>query len=101
MTALIDREVTVSPHDDDVPLRYVMERVREVQDAISAVSQKIDDRMGEHAVRLARMELRQDLTDRRLETDTGGRRFVLTTVISTVAVLVSIAALVMTMMLKG
>ncbi|MFC6090884.1 hypothetical protein [Saccharothrix lopnurensis] len=91
----------MSGNDDDVPLRYVMERVRELQDVVVGVGHKIDERFGEYAVRLARAELRLDLIDRRLDNDTSGRRYVISTVIATVAVLVSIAALIVTVSLRG
>lgn len=91
----------MNQHDDDVPVRFVMERVREVQDAVTEVGRKIDTTLGEYAVRLARLELRQDLTDRRLDNDTGGRRYLFTAVVSTVAVLVSVAGVVVTIVLKG
>lgn len=94
-----------------MPVRYVMERFREVQVAVAQLDQKIDDKLGDFAVRMARLELRQEQTDKALdqsreqtakalEQNTVGRRWLvgmwiagLSLVVAVVAVIVAVQAL--------
>jgi t-SNARE complex subunit (syntaxin) len=84
----------MSTGDDEVPGRYILERVREVQTTLDQLDQKIEDKLGDYAVRLAKLELRQDQSDKAIELAIAGRRWRVETWVSLVAILVAIVAVV-------
>lgn len=76
--------------DDIVPNRYLAERLREVSAALDRLDQKIDVTLGDHAVRLAKLEFRADAMDKRLDTATDTRWKALSAWIAGVAVLIAL-----------
>lgn len=80
--------------DDEVPVRYVMERFGELQQSLAVLGQRIEDRLGEAAVRLARLEMRADQTDKRLDDSTVGRRWSVGTWLAGISALLALVAVI-------
>lgn len=91
----------MSVNEDEVPVKYVMARFAEVQEAVGKLDQKIDDKLGDFAVRMAKVELRLELHDKAIETGISGRRWGITTVIAAVSVLVAVGALLVAILSGG
>jgi hypothetical protein len=84
---------------NEVPAAWVMAQLDELKAAFVRLDEKLDNKLGDHANRLARQEVvaehQQRLIDelqQQLRDNTNGRRWGITTVIAVIAVLVSIAA---------
>lgn len=82
--------------DDAVPNRYLAERLREVTSALDRLDQKIDVTLGDHAVRLAKLELRVDAMDRRLDAATDTRWKALSAWTAGAAVLIALISVMVT-----
>lgn len=73
---------------------YIRERFRELQQSFDNFAQRIEDRTGDHAVRIAKLEWRADQTDQRFIQTTEGRRWSVGTWIAVLSALAAIAAVV-------
>jgi hypothetical protein len=71
---------------------YVMQRIGELTEMFIRLDQKIDDTMGDHSVRIAKLELRADQSEQRIDAATTGRRWQVTTWIAALSLLVALAA---------
>lgn len=86
---------------EDVPASILIAQLNEVKDAIIRLTDRIDTKFGEHSDRLARLEVQnenqaadiEELRQQQKES-TAGRRWFITTVVSIIAALTAIAALV-------
>lgn len=87
--------------DDVVPTRYLAERLRELTAALDRLDQKIDVTLGDHAVRLAKVELRLDAMDKKLDAATDTRWKALAAWTSGIAVLIALIAVMVTITTKG
>lgn len=79
---------------------YIRERFRELQQAFTEHAQRVEDKVGDHAVRIAKLELRADQTDVALRQAQESRRWsigtwigVLSVIVGTAGVIVAIIAL--------
>lgn len=71
---------------------YIRERFRELQSSFDLLAQRVEDKTGDHAVRIAKLELRVDQTNKTLQQAIEGRRWHISTWISASASLIALAS---------
>ncbi|MBX6360092.1 MAG: hypothetical protein IRZ03_08435 [Acidobacterium ailaaui] len=73
---------------------YIRERFRELQQAFTEHAQRVEDKVGDHAVRIAKLEMRADQTDATLRETRESHRWSVGTWISVVSVLIAAAGVI-------
>lgn len=89
----------------EAPDPYLLQRLDGFQDSIVRLDQKIDDKLGDHSTRIAKLEVRSETQDKTLvnlahvvenssHRETERRRWVVATVISAVVAAMAIVGFV-------
>ncbi|MFI9817567.1 hypothetical protein [Saccharothrix variisporea] len=86
---------------EDVPPSFLAAQLEELKTAVVRLTDKIDEKFGNHADRIARLEVQNETQAKEIDALKASRRFAATTAVSIVAVLVALSSLVTTIVLKG
>ncbi|MDX8050397.1 hypothetical protein SK571_13480 [Lentzea sp. BCCO 10_0798] len=85
--------------ENDVSAAWVMSLLDELKSSFVRLDEKLDVKLGDHATRITKLEVEGEHKQRQIDAlllqqqnNTAGRRWVITTAIAVIAVLVSIAA---------
>lgn len=89
-----------TPSDDGVG-EYIRERFRELQSAFDHLAQRVADTTGDHAIRIAKLEMRADQTERALHEARDSHRWSVGTWLGALSAIAAIAAVIVAIVAIG